>query len=336
MGNIVELPNITFASVQKEESKNFKKESNFDVKNYLNVRLEPNEVEKTIAIRLLPMDLETGNPFVFIHTHNVEVPKAMVKNGQKPYKSYICLRTKDIDHEKYGTRCPLCEINQRAYKEAMEETDPIKAKELKELSLKYKTYETVICRCIERGKENEGVKFWKFNIRKDKADPYNQIIKLMNLRKESAERKGKIDNILDLYEGRDLNLTIRRIEGEGVPAPPTIVDDSDRSPITNDMEQLKAWIYDAKKWQDVFTCKPYEYLELIGEKKVPFFDNEKSLWVEDTRSETCQENVSKANDAIANAQAKIAEMTVNEKAEPKPIDANFIGTMTVNDDDLPF
>ena len=40
MGNIVELPNITFASVQKEESKNFKKESNFDVKNYLNVRLE--------------------------------------------------------------------------------------------------------------------------------------------------------------------------------------------------------------------------------------------------------------------------------------------------------
>ena len=136
MGNIVELPNITFASVQKEESKNFKKESNFDVKNYLNVRLEPNEVEKTIAIRLLPMDLETGNPFVFIHTHNVEVPKAMVKNGQKPYKSYICLRTKGIDHEKYGTRCPLCEINQRAYKEAMEETDPIKAKELKELSLK--------------------------------------------------------------------------------------------------------------------------------------------------------------------------------------------------------
>lgn len=336
MGNVVELPNITFQSVQRDEPKNFKKESNFDVKNYLNVRLDPGEVEKTITIRLLPMDLETGNPFVFIHTHNVEVPKSMVKPGQKAYKSYICLRTKDIDHERYGTRCPLCEINQRAYKEAMEETDPIKAKEFKELSLKYKTYETVICRCIERGKENEGVKFWKFNIRKDKADPYNQIIKLMNLRKEAAERKGKIDNILDLYEGRDLNLTIRKTDG--VPAPPTIVDDSDRSPITNDMEQLKAWIYDSKKWQDVFTCKPFEYLELIGEMKVPFFDNEKQLWVEDTRSETYQENIAKANDDIANAQAAISNMTnIVENAEPKPIDTNFIGAMTLNDgDDLPF
>ena len=66
MGNLIELPNITFDSLVVETSNKTteKKLNAFDAKNYLNTRLADGEDEKTITIRLLPMDLETGNPFV--------------------------------------------------------------------------------------------------------------------------------------------------------------------------------------------------------------------------------------------------------------------------------
>ena len=91
MGNLIQLPNITLGSLVLENKSNEKKNGVFDAKNYLNTRLADGEDEKTITIRLLPMDLETGNPFVVVHTHNVKVPSTMVKPGEKPYKSYICL-----------------------------------------------------------------------------------------------------------------------------------------------------------------------------------------------------------------------------------------------------
>ena len=41
----------------------------FDKKNYLNVKLEPNENSKTITIRLLPFDVNGGSPFKKVHMH---------------------------------------------------------------------------------------------------------------------------------------------------------------------------------------------------------------------------------------------------------------------------
>ena len=209
MGNLINLPNISLNSLVLEGNKaQEKKNGVFDAKNYLNTRLADGEDEKTITIRLLPMDLETGNPFVVVHTHNVKVPNTMVKPGEKPYKSYICLaKNADINHEKFGTKCPFCELNRAAYNESTKATDPQQKKSYQEISLANLSREAIICRCIERGKEDEGVKFWKFNLRADKTDPYNQIVKLANLRREEAERKGKVNNILDIYDGRDLNIT---------------------------------------------------------------------------------------------------------------------------------
>lgn len=328
MGNLIDLPNINPDSlVFPEKQEKSEKNSSFDEKNYLNIRLDKGETEKTLTIRLLPMDLQTGSPFVKIHVHNVMVPKEMVKPGQKPYKSYICLRkTDDIDHEKFGKKCPFCEINYQAYQDSTKETDPIKKKELQDLSIANKDREAVIVRCIERGKEDEGVKFWKFNIRADKTDPYNQIIKLYNFRKEAAEKKGKVENILDIYNGRDLIVTI---SADGTSAP-TIVDDSESSPLSTNDEQMKAWIYDKKKWQDVFTCKPYEYLKLVSEMRIPWYDKENNVWIEKVdKTEEKKEEVNAINSEIEKAQQAVSEV-----AEQKE---NLVDSITVNDgDDLPF
>lgn len=333
MGNLIQLPNITFDSlvVEGQDKSAAKKTSIFDAKNYLNTRLSDGETEKTITIRLLPMDLETGNPFAIIHTHNVKVPQSMVKNGEKPYKTYICLnRTKDIDVEKFGRKCPFCEINKKAYEESTKTTDPVIKKNFQEISIANLPKESVICRCIERGKEDEGVKFWKFNIRSDKTDPYNQIIKLVNLRRENAERKGKVENILDIYNGRDITITFT----EGGTSAPTIVDDMDRSPLSENEELMRQWIYDSKKWQDVFTCKPYEYTSLVAQMKTPWFDRANGVWVDKDEFE----GNNKKDTAEIDAEIKAAKDAVlqTSSASSNGQSASFAESLMIDEDNMPF
>ena len=336
MGNLINLPNITPESliIENESSnRNSNKTNTFNEKNYLNVRLDEQngEKSKTLTIRLLPMDLETGNPFVKVHMHNVRVPKEVSKSG---YKSYICLaKNKDIDHEKYGNKCPFCELNQNAYQESVKESDPIKKKNFQDISLANKSREAVIVRCIERGKEDEGVKFWKFNIRSDKTDPYNAILKLYALRKEEGERAGQVLNILDIYNGRDLNVTIT--EGN---AAPQILDASLSTPLSRDEEQMKAWIYDEKKWQDVFATKPYEYLQIISRMGIPWYDREHGKWVEKDDSDFNRkaEEVNEANAEIERASANAGVMPEPEKEPVHSPTDDFMASITIQDSDLPF
>jgi hypothetical protein len=328
MGTLIELPNITFDSLVVETPNKVteKKMSAFDAKNYLNTRLADGETEKTLTIRLLPMDLTTGNPFAIIHTHNVKVPQSLVKPGEKPFKTYICLsKTDGVDHDKFGNKCPFCELNRKAYEESTKTTDPLIKKNYQEISLANLSRETVVCRCIERGKEDEGVKFWKFNMRNDKTDPYNQIIKLVNLRKENAERKGKVENILDIYNGRDLSITFT----EGGTSAPTIVDDMDRTPLSENEELMRKWIYDSKKWQDVFTCKPYEYLNLVAQMKTPWFDRNNGVWVDKEEFDGASNNATQTIDTEIEESRK-AMTEASNKAN------DFAASLTLNDDDMPF
>ena len=345
MGNLINLPNITPESivVRNDSSANETRANAFNEKNYLNVRLDEQngEKSKTLTIRLLPMDLQTGNPFVMVHTHNVRVPKEVSKSG---YKSYLCLsKNKDIDHEKYGDKCPFCELNKTAYEESVKENDPIKKKNFQDISIANKSRESVIVRCIERGKENEGVKFWKFNIRHDKTDPYNTIINLYKLRKEEGERAGQVLNILDIYNGRDLNITIT--EGTGAPQ---ILDASLSTPLSKDEEQMKAWIYDEKKWQDVFATKPYEYLKIISQMGIPFYDKEKGKWVEKVTDTDKAAKKAEMEEKMRDAEKMLtgnSEMTdgllgTQEQPAPDPAPApkqDFTESLIMKDDeDLPF
>lgn len=337
MGNVINLPNITPESivVENESSKkNSNKQKAFNEKNYLNVRLdeESGEKTKTLTIRLLPMDLETGNPFVKVHMHNVRVPKEVSASG---YKSYICLaKNKDIDHETYGNKCPFCELNHNAYEASLKESDEIKKKNFKDISVANMSREAVIVRCIERGKEDEGVKFWKFNLRSDKTDPYNQILKLYALRKEEGERAGQVLNILDIYNGRDLNITIN--EGN---AAPQVLDASLSTPLSRDEEQMKEWIYDKKKWQDVFSTKPYEYLLLVSQMRIPWYDREQGKWVDKEEYTAAHQAGAKAEEKkIQEAEKAAANPTQEVKQEPVAEEPkkDILASMTIQDEDLPF
>lgn len=337
MGNLVNLPNITpevMNGLDLHENKN-NVVSKFNKKNYLNTRLEDGETEKELTIRLLPMDLNTGNPFVLTHFHSVKVPKEIFGTE---WKSYLCLKKNpDIDHSVYGNKCPFCELNAKAYEMSEKETDIVKKTALQKLSIANKSTETVIVRCIERGHEEDGVKFWKFNIRqKDKMDPYNQIMRLYNRYLQKSREKGNGDeNILDLFKGRDLIVTIT--DGN---AAPSIQCDSEVTPLSQDEEQLKAWVYDEKKWTDVFTPKDYDYLTLVSEQKYPWWDKENSKWVDrdefnkrhEADDATLKEAESKADDALKNDSPEVQK----KKKEDKEFIQSIVLEDNDKDDDLPF
>ena len=138
---------------------------------------------------------------------------------------------------------------------------------------------------------------------------------------------------MDIYEGKDLVVTITN----GTSAP-TITDDSERSPLSDNAEQMKAWIFDTKKWQDVFTCKTYEYLKLVSELRVPWFDKANNVWVDkkefDAVKNEKSEKAAEANKAIEEAKAAIVQEPTAAQVEKE----NFIDSITDKDeeDGLPF
>lgn len=334
MGNLVNLPNITPESVTGigiNQGKT-KTQSVFSTKNYLNTRLAEGETEKELTIRLLPMDLETGNPFVLTHFHNVKVPKEIFGTE---WKSYLCLKKNtDIDHDTFGSDCPFCELNKKAYELSKEEKDPLKKKNFVEISIANKSYESVIVRCIERGHEEDGVKFWKFNLRQDKSDPYNEIMKLFNKKLQKSREKGEPDeNIFDIFHGRDLIVTIR----PGNSAPRIDCDD-EITPLSTSEETMREWIYDKKKWQDVFTPKDYDYLTLVAQKKYPWWDKENNKWIDKAEFDARKKNEQTDNEKkVEDADRKLKEDSVQEKPVDKKVEElKKAIVLEDNEEELPF
>ena len=316
MGNVVNIPNVNFDELvqieQKQYVKKEQKTSNFDAKNYLDTRLEKGELKKEIKIRLLPNPNEPGfSPFIKVQTHTLsKLPEAISKSG---FKSYICLENSNVDTEKFGKKCPFCELRRTAYNESVKETDPAKKKALQELSINNIPRETVIMRVIERGKENEGPKFWKVNISRRGDDAYSLIKNLAErLHKEGLEN-GAEENLYDSFKGRDIILTISGSDNaKDNKTTITVTQALSQSPISKDEALMSSWIYDEKKWNDVFAVKPYEYLSIISKGEIPWFDRETGKWVSKAVVDNERDEHNKAVDAEVEVQMSAAEKQVAE------------------------
>ena len=329
MGNVVEIPNVNFEElVQIEQTQNAKKEykttTKFDEKNYLDTRLKNGETKKELRIRLLPNPNQPGySPFIKVHTHTLsKLPKEISESG---FKSYICLEKSDIDHEKFGTKCPFCELQRTAYNESTKTDDPVKKKKLQELSINNIARETVIMRVIERGKENEGPKFWKVNISRRGDDAYSLIKNLgVRLYKEGQEA-GVEENLYDSYRGRDIILTINGSDNKkDNKTTITVTQALTQTPISKDENLMREWIHDEKKWDDVFVVKPYDYLSIISKGDIPWFDRDEKKWVSKDVVDGKREEMEKAVDAEVAEQMAVVDAQVSSMF------------MSDGDEDLPF
>ena len=104
---------------------------------------------------------------------------------------------------------------------------------------------------------------------------------------------------------------------------------------TDDFELGEKWINDPKKWYEVYTVKPYEYMAIIAEGKVPVFSKEANKYVskdelDKMKAEAEAEKMSEA----ASASKDYSEIT-NENTGSTIIDGSKFDTSD-DEDGLPF
>ncbi len=238
-----------------------------DFSKYFAVRLEEgvNNGEQTIRIMppktgTHPVNKEGDTPFDEGHWHSVKV-------GGKWRKIY-CRKHNDGEH------CPLCEVSNdlfKSWKETGNKAD-------KELAQQYSAKKYYMARVIDRSKEGDGVKFWRFTHNYKGEGILDKIIPLFT-------KKG---DITDPREGRDINIILGR-DNKGYTKVTSIMSE-DPSILTDPKsESAKEWMSDDTSWKDIYKAQPLEYVQLIADGETPMWDKNLSKFIakgDDSEMET--------------------------------------------------
>ena len=308
MSNQKDTLSEMLAQYEKNNSPKFEKKAEkvYDLKNYFNTYIKEGVKSAVKEIRILPTK-DGSSPFVEVHGHKILV------DGE--YKTFACLK-----HEK-NEPCPFCEAYD-ALRATGKESD-------KELAKKYKARQMYVVKVIDRDHEDEGVKFWRFNHDYRKEGVYDKIHGVLTALKTNR-------NFTDPDTGRDLAITINRNQNN-VPVVSAIVA-LDSTPLHTEEELKTEWLSDSRTWEDVYSVKSYEYLEIIVKGGIPVWDKDEKKFVD---KETLKNNASSEGSkmeeeltmGVENVKANIQSATTT-KAEP--VVNETAATSEEDDYDLPF
>jgi len=218
------------------------------MKKYFALILGDKEKSGQRRVRILPTQ-DGSSPFKEAWYHEIQV-------GGKWQKFYDPGKN---DNE----RSPLNEV----YEELMstgKESD-------KELAKQYKSRKFYIVKVIDRDREEDGVKFWRFKHNYKNEGILDKIIPIWR-------NKG---DITDPDKGRDLIIELTKQKtpkGAAYTTVSTIMYD-DPTSIHEDAKLMKEWVDDEMTWLDVYSKKPVEYLEAIARGEVPRWDSDKGGYV---------------------------------------------------------
>jgi hypothetical protein len=257
----------------------------YDLKNYFTTYLGDKQKSATKRIRIIPTSDGT-TPFKQIHGHKMQV------DGE--WKTFVCLK-----HEK-GEDCPFCEARE-ALLASGKESD-------KELAKKYSAKKMYVVKVIDRDNEADGIKFWRFNHDYRKQGIYDKIYGVLQATKQ---------DITNPETGRDLLVMIARDQNNR-PIVQSITH-VDPSPLSEDSEVAKEWLSDDRTWEDVYSVKSYDYLEIIVKGGVPTWDKEAKKFVDkntitteevDTLDEELSLGVSNVKENVKTAKQSTTTKTV--------------------------
>jgi hypothetical protein len=266
----------------------------YDLKNYFNTYIKEGIDKATKQIRILPTN-DGSTPIVEIHTHKVQL------DGE--WKTFACLK-----HEK-GEACPFCEARE-ALLSTGKDSD-------KELAKKYNARKMYVVKVIDREREDEGVKFWRFNHDYRKEGIYDKIIGVLNAIKK---------DVTNAENGRDLLLTINRNMNSIVVSG---VASLDPSTLSEDQELKDLWLSDSRVWEDVYSVRTYDYLEIIVKGGIPVWDKEERKFVAKEALTSENPNATLEAELTMGVENIKANLQVAETAETS-------STTTEEEDDLPF
>lgn len=229
------------------------------LKRYFTTALPKGTKSGEKRIRILPT-ADGSSPFTEVWFHNVQVQGKWVK---------LYDPGKNSDGSPTGERSPLSEVE-----EALKLAGDAQSKEL---ARQYRSSKFYIVKVIDRDKEEDGVKFWRFKHNWRGDGPLDKIIPIW-------KNKGDITNP---QEGRDLLLILQAVplpSGRGEYTTISSVMYDDPEPLSSETTQSDEWIKASSEvnWTDVYSQRPVEYLEAIANGVDPVWDNELKKYVYDT------------------------------------------------------
>ena len=270
----------------------------YDLKNYFSTYLQEGVKTGTKTIRILPA-ADGGTPFKEIHVHTYQV------NGQ--WKKFPCLK------HNFGKECAFCEAREKLLATGKDSD--------KELAKKFGSRKMYVLRVIDRDHEDDGIKFWRFNHDYRNQGTFDKLISII-------KRRG---NVTDLVTGRDIIIDMQR-DQMGKTIISGIID-ADPLAASEDASTVEAWMADTRTWEDVYSIKGYDYLEIIVKGGEPTWSTTENGWVdkltaEDTDTKELASEITMGDDAEkANAEVKVE---VEKKVVAKEVVSDE------EEDDLPF
>ena len=308
------------------------KKTQFDTKNYLQARLGEKETSKSLTIRLLPITPDSTTAFQKIHMHTVRVNKEISASG---WKTFVCPTKNKKDGKLMGDKCPFCELSAKARELKSQALDEPTKKKYGDIEFLNRAKDMWIVRCIERGHEEDGVKFWMFPDNRQGNGVLDQIRNLAKIRSEAAAAKGNQYSIYDVNNGLDLIVTLtRNAEGK---TKILIVDGGIPCPISDDYDTGEAWLHDEKKWYEVYTVKPYDYMSIVAEGGVPVFSTEEKRYINKVEADKIKEEADKQRmeEALTEQARDYSEIAAPAEAVTV-VDGSKFDTSEDTEDGLPF
>lgn len=224
---------------QGSNKKSFKKDpdqkfSNSELlKKFFSPFVPKGQTEAIFKFRIIPK--ATEDEFEEVKFHYMKV-------GKK-WEKFLCLEEHDHD-------CPLCEAFQG-----------LKARgESKEEYNKYRSSVFYIVKGIDRAKEHEGPKFWRFKKNFKGKGEFDKIVSCINI----------YGDVIDANEGYDLTIECA-LDDRGNSYVRNIACVKS-TPLSSDKQQAEQWINDTTTWKDVFRPKTEEHLQLVVEGRAPYWD----------------------------------------------------------------
>lgn len=307
------LDNI-FNQYEKNKTSSNTEYEKVDLTKYFSDKLQQGQNSDEKTIRILP-NKDGGSPFSEGYWHEMQVDGKWTK--------IYCTNYND------DNRCPLCEVEEALRLTGNEED--------KKLSKSYKPKKFYIAKVIDRSKESEGVKFYRFKHKYTNDGVFDMVIPIFKKR----------GDITDPREGRDLTMTIGRDQNKNSKV--TSIQAEDPSILTEDKEKAKLWFNDASTWKDVYKSKDITYMEIVAKQQKPVWDKEKKCFVSEEdyknrESVTLDDEIKISKEELSKkpspaktekkSDSKFKLKTYDEEEETEEV--NDSGSSTDKEDDFPF
>jgi hypothetical protein len=288
----------------------------YDLKNYFSPRLGEREKSGSVHVRILP-DANGGTPFKEIYIHKLQI------KGE--WKKFICL------NHNFDKDCPFCEARE-ALLATGKDSD-------KELAKGYGARRAYVVKVINRDAEDEGVKFWRFNHDYRNEGIFDKIVGII-------KNRGAKGNIADPVTGRDLIIEMGKNQKNATIIKSIV--DADPEPLTEDAALSQEWLSDTRTWEDVYSIRNYEYLEIVVRGGEPTWDKANNKWVD--KAELADAEASDLDEALTIGSEETSEEATEEttvetsestekpvaKKAPKAKKAVVVDSDDDDDDDMPF